>query len=615
MLRRSWWNQPSGEQGAEHRRYFLAAAALAIAGIVTALSFSTPWRLADARSFDFLSTISLPKPDGESPIVIAIDEPALAEIGLRWPWPRELHGRLVEALRSAGARAIGLDIIFAEPSDPESDRALAAALGPDTVLAADEALIETPHADQLVEVKPLLELLATGAAAGIATIALDGDGVLRKIPHYRDSFAASLLQAAGKGLPERPSGALMQVFGPQRTFPTVSYYQALDPAAFLPEGFFRGRTVIIGFSTQSAASVDSGGPDSYATSDTLRSNRLLSGAEVQATIYDNLARGLFILPAPSWAGMFSVFAGVLVAAGIAWRGTGWHTVVWGVAACFAFFGLSGVLLHFGRVFVAPLAPSMGFLGLAIAQSAYDYAAERRLRRGIARAFSQYVSPVLVDRLARDPSLLKLGGETRTLTILFCDVRGFTAIAESMKDDPERLTSLINRLLNPLSNVIIEAGGTIDKYMGDCVMAFWNAPLEDPDHALHAVQAALDMIAALEKLNGELAEEARAAGISPVAFKLGIGINTGSVVVGNMGSHMRFDYSALGDAVNLASRLEGETKTFFVPVLIGPDTARLVASHFSLTELGEVRVKGKSESVAVSTLTALLPAADKVERVA
>jgi adenylate cyclase len=173
----------------------------------------------------------------------------------------------------------------------------------------------------------------------------------------------------------------------------------------------------------------------------------------------------------------------------------------------------------------------------------------------------------------------------------------------MKADPEGLTRLINRLLNPLSAVVIAHGGTIDKYIGDALMAFWNAPLDDPDHALHAVQAGLAMQEALAGLNGELAAEAAAGHEAPLVLRIGIGINTGDCVVGNMGSDLRFDYSALGDAVNLAARLEGETKAFEVSLLLGEETARLLGDRLPLTGLGRINVKGKTEPVAVFSVEA------------
>jgi adenylate cyclase len=218
-----------------------------------------------------------------------------------------------------------------------------------------------------------------------------------------------------------------------------------------------------------------------------------------------------------------------------------------------------------------------------------------------------LSPALVQRLANDPSQLKLGGERRTLTILFCDVRGFTTISEALKDDPEQLTALINRLLTPLSEIVLESGGTIDKYIGDCLMAFWNAPLDDPHHSSHAVGTALRMLDAIEHLNEELAREAAMLGTEPRVLKIGIGINTGDCVVGNMGSSRRFDYSVLGDCVNLASRLEGESKNYGVPLLIGEQTALLSASDFTIAELDSITVKGRTALSPIFTV--LAPVAD------
>jgi adenylate cyclase len=603
MFRSGPWWKGHGASASGSRRKGIFAIALLAAIVAGGLSVVTPWQLFEARAFDYLSTVSPPARPADGPVIVAIDEPSLAEIGLQWPWPRDLHAKLVEALRGAGAKAIGLDIIFAEPSSPAADEALAASLGPDVVLAGDETFIETEHAAQHVRVEPMAELTAAGARTGIASIAPDGDGILRRVPGYADGFAAMLAQAAGRDAPV-PANALLQTFGPSRTYPTVSYYQALDPDNFLPENYFRDRVVMVGLSLQNAPTLSQGGADVHATPFTIRTGRLVAGVEIQATVFDNLASRLFVGRATSLTAMLSIALGALAGMILVWRQTGWRTLAGFVIAAGALLAGSYVLLRFGRVFVPPLAPVLAMGLVAGAQSARDFAAERRMRQGITRAFSQYLSPALVERLARDPSQLRLGGEVRALTILFCDIRGFTTIAEGMKGDPERLTMLINRLLTPLSEVVMAHGGTIDKYIGDCLMAFWNAPLDDPDHATHAVEAALGMMQALDKLNGELRAEAEARGEPPIALRIGIGINTGHCVVGNVGSERRFDYSALGDAVNLASRLEGASKDLGVPLVIGQATAEQVADRIRLRPLKEITVKGRAEPVTVYAPTAL-----------
>ncbi len=601
LLTGPWWKGlGASASAAATRRNGVVMVTLLAALLATMLSLLTPWKLLEARAFDYFSTTGVPARPANGPVIVAIDEPSLAEVGLQWPWPRDLHAKLIEALRKVGAKAIGLDIIFAEPSNPTADEALVKSLGPDVVLAGDETFIETPQAAQHIRVEPLAIFTGAGARSGIASIAFDGDGILRRVPAYSDGFAARLLEAAGQTAVV-PRNTLLQTFGPSRTYETVSYYQALDPDRFLPEGFFHDRVVMVGLSVQNAPTIAEGGADVHATPFTVRTGRLVAGVEIHATILDNLAAGLSINRTPVLISLLSIAIGAALAALLIRQRTGWKTVAGGAAVVVAILTGSYLCLRFGRIFIPPFAPSLAFMLAASAQGALDFASERRLRRGITRAFSQYLSPPLVERLARDPSQLRLGGEVRTLTILFCDIRGFTTISETMKDDPEGLTRLINRLLTPLSEVVLETGGTIDKYIGDCIMAFWNAPLDDPDHAVHAVRAALGMFDALNALNAEFVAEAEGTGRPALKLGIGIGVNTGECVVGNMGSTSRFDYSALGDSVNLAARLESASKDVGAPLLIGETTAALVRDTFPVFELDRLTVKGKTTAVVVSTV--------------
>ncbi len=224
----------------------------------------------------------------------------------------------------------------------------------------------------------------------------------------------------------------------------------------------------------------------------------------------------------------------------------------------------------------------------------NYLREEGRRQRVRSAFRQYLSPTLVDQLANEPDRLVLGGESREMTILFSDVRGFTSISEHLQERPQELTRLMNRLLTPLTAEVMENNGTIDKYMGDAIMAFWNAPLPDADHVSNACKAALAMLESLERLNRKLEQEAAETGEEAIPMKVGIGINTGTCVVGNMGSEQRFDYSVLGDAVNLASRLEGQCKTYGAAIILGESTTAVLAGAGVVVQLDVIRVKGKRE---------------------
>ena len=225
----------------------------------------------------------------------------------------------------------------------------------------------------------------------------------------------------------------------------------------------------------------------------------------------------------------------------------------------------------------------------------NFATQSRLRKQIKKQFEHYLDPGMVKKLQKDPTLLKLGGETRTMTFLFSDIRGFTPISEKYKDNPEGLTKLINRFLTRMTDIIIKNGGTIDKFMGDCIMAFWNAPIENTEHEDCAIQSAIDMQTELAILNAELVAE----GLPQI--NIGIGINTGQALVGNMGSEQRFDYSVIGDAVNLAARLESSSKTLGKTVVVGENTYKAAKLNYNFDYIDSITVKGKTQPVKVYTI--------------
>jgi adenylate cyclase len=243
-------------------------------------------------------------------------------------------------------------------------------------------------------------------------------------------------------------------------------------------------------------------------------------------------------------------------------------------------------------------PAAGGLVIYAMITYTKYLREEGSRKSIRRAFSQYLAPAVIERLSQDPDQLRLGGEVREMTVMFGDVQGFTAISERLS--AEELTSLMNRVLTRMTEPILTCQGTIDKYIGDCVMAFWNAPLADPEHAAHACRAALDMLDRIDRLNAELKAEAEAAGVEPSAIAIRIGLNTGECNVGNLGSEQHFNYSVLGDAVNLASRLEGQAKFYGCPIIVGEHTAG-GATDMAFLELDLIRVKGKNVPARVFAL--------------
>ncbi|PHR96749.1 MAG: adenylate/guanylate cyclase domain-containing protein [Oceanobacter sp.] len=569
--------------------------------LVGLLSLTTIIRDLDGRSFDYLSTVAPVMPDQPGVTLIAIDEPSMAAIGQQWPWPRSQHAELIRQLRKGGTKAIAFDVVFAEPTDPEEDQALVNAMGPDIVLAADESLIERPYGSTLVRTEPFADLITAGAVSGVASLSMDGDGVLRNIPRYADGFMTTLLRMIGGDIlqqSQRPRR--IQYFGPPGSYPTISYYQALDPAAFLPPDYLKDQIVVIGFALQANADVAAGGVDAFETAYTLRSRQLTPGIEVQATIFDNLRKGLSIGTAPTWVSLLLVALAAALALLVSRPRSPVVKALLLTTAALAMIGGCWLLLQYGRFWIGPVAPTTTLILAVVTVATRDFTSEQRQRRAVTNAFGQYLAPEMVKKIADDPGLLNLGGESRELTILFSDIRGFTSIAEAMQHDPQGLTRVINAILTPLSNIILRHGGTIDKYMGDCVMAFWNAPLDDPDHALHAVEAAQEMLATMEQINLDVQAMLPAGSDVPV-IRMGIGINTGTCVVGNMGSDRRFDYSVLGDAVNLASRLEGQCKEQAVDLLVGQSTAQAVPS-VKFRKVADIQVKGRTATEATYTLS-------------
>jgi adenylate cyclase len=318
------------------------------------------------------------------------------------------------------------------------------------------------------------------------------------------------------------------------------------------------------------------------------------GVEVQATVIDNLIKGNFIrslrygLPLM----LFIILGlGVLLGVLLPRLSAAWAFILT-LVLIEAYTVLNYLLFSRLSINLELFYPLMTIVLVYVGISMQRFLAEERERERVRKAFESYVAPTVVQEMLKHPEQLRLGGERREITVLFSDIRGFTSISEHMENDPESLVRLLHDFLNPMSNIIINHGGTIDKYMGDAIMAEFGAPLVQPDHALLACRAALEMAVTLKNLNAQWQEQGR------LPLKIGVGVNSGPVAVGNMGSERLFDYTAIGDNVNLASRLEGLNKYYGTSILISQSTADLLGDSFILREVDRVQVKGKAQAAGI-----------------
>lgn len=559
------------------------------------------WAQFENRLFDLLTVATAPGKSSLPITIVGIDEASFAQINKRWPWSRDLHARVVDRLHAAGAAVIAFDMIFAEASEPEQDRAFAAAVGRagNVVMAADHAYQETSLLRQWIRVDPLPELRAAGAMPGLATVTLDADAVVRRLPDSDDIFWRRVIQTLIKARPGiletepgAPAGAYIRHLGPAHTFPYVSYYQVLQGDQSLPPDFFQDQIVLIGRDVRASPEAGAAQADMFATPFLGGSKLLTPGVEIHATIIENLLAGQAIAPAGNREILVLLTVALLFALPALLR---WHPV-WGGAWFLAVGGMvaaTSFLLFERSHFWLPAGSTLAALAtLYLSTAVLSYLGERRRGQEIKGAFAKYVSAQVVEQMIAHPERLRLGGERRELTLLFSDLAGFTSISEKLP--PDGVAKVINAYLTEMTRVILAEGGTVDKFIGDAVMAFWGAPLDDADHARHAVRAAIAMQDAMDGLQAEY----RAMGLANIGLR--IGVNSGPAIVGNMGSEDRFDYTALGDAVNLASRLEGVNKMYGTRILLSETTALELGGALSLREIDRVRVKGKEEPVNIFT---------------
>ena len=576
--------------------YALAACALALL-LVGAATFSRTWHALEFKTFDVLTAWTAPQRTALPVVILAIDEPTFQELQHTWPFPRSVHAALLQRLHDEGAAAIGLDIVFADPSTEAEDASLAQAIaetGP-VVLAATREKIDSSNAALWLDVMPLQRFLDAGADAGDAGVEPDDDFVVRRVPVARESFALRLAQRAAEARGKMP---VLRHFdwigyrGPRGTFDTRSYYQALEPG-LLPAGFFKNKIVLVGRSARTATELSRSQADLFNSPfGTAGGERLFPGVELQATLVDNYLMG---------AGLRSVSDGwtlalvVLLVPLLLWGNRRLHpagAAALAAALVAAIAGASWWLFGRFQLWWPPLLPAAAAVAVYGAAALAGYAFVRRRARQTRAMFAQYVPPAVVSRLIAQPDLMRLGGEAREVTLMFTDLANFTTLSEQLS--AEQTVEVLTAYFNAMTPIVHATGGTVDKFIGDAVMAFWGAPLDDPQHAEHAVAAAVAMQQAMAVLVADL----RARGLPPIHMR--IGLHTGRVVVGNVGSEQRFSYTAIGDAVNLAARLEGANKAFGTGILLSAATAAQLPPTVSLRALDDVIVKGKTEPVRVFT---------------
>ena len=618
-----------------------------------------PVQLLRLQAFDQLQRAAPRRQDQPEVLVVDIDDQSLAELG-QWPWPRTTVAALIDRLAEAGARVIAFDVVFAEadrlspdqllaalpPLAPELRQALAAGLPDnDAILARSIAAVpvvlamapsaqpsrgEPPgrpgsvaqlggdaerfvlHYRGLVSTLPVL---AEGAAGlGHVGIAPEVDNVARRVPLLIDvngrlvpSLALEVLRVmagARTVLAQVDEAGIVRIgvrdlsiqtdrnglawvhYAPPATGRYLSARDVL--AGRVPRERLAGRVVLVG---TSAAALGDIKPTPL--------GMLVPGVEVHAQLLETVFDGRPLV-APNYAlgaELVLTFATGALLIGLMPLLGALPALVLG-AALAAALGAGSWYLFVGHAILLDVSFA-ALSGLAVYGVLVfaKYVREEGARKSIRAAFGQYLSNDLVDRLVRNPERLRLGGEMRVATVMFVDVRGFTQIAENL--DAETLTTLINRILTRITGEVLRYRGTIDKYIGDAAMAFWNAPLDDPAHAPHACAAALAVVEGIAALDAELRREGQGGEAAP-PIRVGIGLNTGMCCVGNIGSTQRFNYSVIGDPVNIAARLEEQTKLFGCPILIGEDTAK-AAGGFAMLELDELRVRGKAMTTRVLAL--------------
>lgn len=588
----------------------------------------------EARTWDWrLQAIASQVPHNPRIKIVMIDQASLDHFSRRekifWPWPRSLYVPLLEFLAAGGAQGVAFDMIFSETgahvdddelftdavkrtipvvsavalrSDRDMDNPQECAelrnLAPGNIAQGLGAFRPPRYQSALL---PIPELISSSAAVGNVTAEADRDGIFRRVwpgaycdevPLINLPFALARLIEPNATTLERyvpvveSSGRLLpRFFGQAGTYDSYSFHALVSSFLKIQAGEkpdvdpqeFKDSYVLVGANAPGLLDLRS-----------IPLGGAYSGVELNATILDNILSNSFLRKVEGWPAVLITAILLALAAGVVVVVNRFQlATACGVACAWIVCAFAGAFAGWWIPLVVPLLGALAVLSLGFFA---HYQIEGKQSRFIRNAFQYYVTAEVVDKIIADPSLLALGGERRELTIFFSDIAGFTTLSESMP--PADLVRFLNMFLSEMTTIILSEQGTIDKYEGDAIIAFWNAPLTVVDHQERAVRTALRLQARLAELRGTFKKDF---GIEP---EMRIGITTGFVTVGNFGSSNRFNYTMIGDAANLASRLEGTNKIFGTHILVSEATQGAVSDRFVWRRLGDVQVKGKQEAVGV-----------------
>ncbi|MDA2927025.1 adenylate/guanylate cyclase domain-containing protein [Acidobacteria bacterium AH-259-G07] len=572
--------------------------------VILVLSLTGQLEILELKSYDYMmSVLRGPLPAPEEMVIVGIDQSSLDEFkaNFNWPWPRWVHAQLIRSLNKAGVRAIVFDVIFDLETTAEDDDDLAAAIRESDVpviLAATEDTVDDPRFGVLRKrVLPIDKLMQAGAHPGYATMNPDLDDILR---HTRLSVKGSpslavqaFNQLGGTTLDfsklpiVRSQGEDLEILinyvGGARSIYTVSYYQAIDHQIFLPPQALKDKIIFVGLS-MTVQDISQAGmeKDAFSTPFTLAGSSLVAGSEVHANALNTLMSRAFIKKVPltqTWVVMI-LLAGLI--SGIVLGFDSFRLKIFlSVAVIIAYEVAVALIFIYQNYWLYTAQPFIIMLSVFGLNTLYQYRLTEKERAHIRKALKGYVSSQVMSEIMKNPDSLELGGTQVEATVLFSDIAGFSKISE--KTTPRKLFSMLNDYFTRIGDVIMKQEGMINKYIGDAVMAIWNAPKTNENHAALACQAALEMRRIVEEMR-------------PLEAR--IGINTGPMVAGNLGHIERMEYTVIGDAVNLASRLEGANKPFGTAIMISESTEELVRGQFLLRLVDRIRVIGKQQPVRV-----------------